>query len=148
MSALTRLIGFRYLKGRRILALAIILTLSSTLFSITAFSLLGFYRGFTAYLGEGEDVIAIYNRKGSTPFTGLVPAYLAEKVGSINGVIACSPEAVAPCIVKGESIFLRGIIPEDFAKLNQLAIFDGSMLEPDDVNSVVVGRYAAERLNL
>jgi len=148
MSALTRLIGFRYLKRGRILALAIILTLSSTLFSITAFSLLGFYRGFTAYLGEGEDVIAIYNRKGSTPFTGLVPAYLAEKVGSINGVIACSPEAVAPCIVKGESIFLRGIIPEDFAKLNQLAIFDGSMLEPDDVNSVVVGRNAAERLNL
>jgi len=148
MSALTRLIGFRYLKRGRILALAIILTLSSTLFSITAFSLLGFYRGFTAYLGEGEDVIAIYSRKGSTPFTGLVPAYLAEKVGSLNGVAACSPEAVAPCIVKGESIFLRGIIPEDFSKLNQLAIFDGSMLEPDDVNSVVVGRNAAERLNL
>jgi ABC-type lipoprotein release transport system permease subunit len=148
MSTLSRLIRFKYLKGRRVLTLAIILTLSSALFSITAFSLLGFYRGFTAYLGEAEDVVAIYNRKGSTPFTGLVPAYLAGRVSSINGVIACSPETIAPCIIKGESIFLRGIVPEDFAKLNQLTMVEGNMLELDDVNCVIVGRNAAVRLNL
>jgi len=148
MKSLNGLIGFRYLKGWRILTLTIILTLSSTLFSITAFSLLSFYKGFTAYLGEAEDVVAIYDRKSSTPFTGLVPAYLAERVGSIKGVIACSPEAMAPCIIKGESVFLRGIVPEGFTKLNQLSLVEGSMLELDDANSVIVGRRAAERLNL
>jgi len=75
---------------------------------------LGFYRGFTAYLGEGEDIVAIYDRKSRTPFTGLVPAYLAEKLSALNGVLAGSPEAIVPCIIKGESTFLRGIIPEEF----------------------------------
>jgi hypothetical protein len=84
-------------------------TLASMLFSLTTLSLLGFYRGFTAYLGEGEDIVAVYDRKSRTPFTGLVPAYLAEKISALNGVLAGSPEAIAPCIVKGESTFLRGI---------------------------------------
>jgi len=49
-----KLIGFKYLERKRVLNLAVILTLSSMLFSMTALSLLGFYRGFTAYLGEGK----------------------------------------------------------------------------------------------
>jgi len=92
--------------------------------------------------------VAVYDRKSRTPFTGLVPAYLAERVSALNGVLASSPEAIAPCIVKGESIFLRGIIPEDFAKLNQLTIIEGDMLELDDLSSVVVGKNVAERLRL
>ncbi len=140
--------GFKYLRRRRILILASIITLSSMLFSVTALSLLGFYRGFTAYLGEGGDILAVYDRKSSTPFTGLVPAYLAEKIGALNGVLASSPEAIAPCIVKGESTFLRGIIPEDFTKLNQLTIVEGDMLGLDDLNSVIVGKNVAERLRL
>jgi len=114
------------------------------LFSVTALSLLGFYKGFTAYLGEGEDIVAVYDRKSRMPFTGLVPAYLAEKVGALNGVLASSPEAMAPCIVKGESIFLRGIIPENFARLNQLTIVKGEMLELDDLNSVIVEKTLLE----
>jgi ABC-type lipoprotein release transport system permease subunit len=148
MSALDRLIGFKYLKRKHILTLALILTLTSTLFSITAFSLLGFYNGFNAYLGEGEDVVALYDRKSSTPFTGLVPAYLAERISSINGVIASSPEAIAPCLLKDEAIFLRGIIPDAFAKLNQITMVDGDMLELGNVNYIIAGKSLAERLNL
>ncbi|GEM_PF-563749 len=144
----TRLTSFKYLKRQRVLTLTLIITLSSMLFSLTALSLLGFYRGFTAYLGEGEDVVAVYSRRSSTPFTGLVPAYLAEKISALNGVIACSPEATAPCIIKGEPIFLRGIIPEDFAKLNQLTIVEGSMIKMDDVSSIIVGKNVAERLRI
>jgi len=143
-----RFIGFKYLRRQRTLTLALIITLSSMLFSVTALSLLGFYKGFTAYLGEGEDIVAVYDRKSRTPFTGLVPAYLAEKVGALNGVLANSPEAIAPCIVKGESIFLRGITPENFAKLNQLTIMEGEMLELDDLNSMVVGKNVAGRLHI
>jgi len=46
-----KLTGFKYLERKRTLTLAVILTLSSMLFSLTALSLLGFYKGFTAYLG-------------------------------------------------------------------------------------------------
>jgi hypothetical protein len=118
------------------------------LFSLTALSLLGFYRGFTVYLGEGEDIVAVYDRGSRTPFTGLVPAYLAEKIGALSGVLACSPEAIAPCIVKGEAFFLRGIMPEGFMKLNQLTMMGGRMLEVGDLNCMVVGRNAAERLRI
>jgi len=143
-----KLLGFKYLRRQRILTLALILTMTSILFSITAFSLLGFYRGFNAYLGEGEDIVAIYDRKSRTPFTGYVPAYLAERISLMNGVLASSPEIVAPCLLKDEAIFLRGIIPEDFTKLNQLTLLDGDMLELSDVNSTIVGRKLAERLQL
>jgi ABC-type lipoprotein release transport system permease subunit len=50
--------------------------------------------------------------------------------------------------MKDESTFLRGIIPEDFAKLNQVTIVEGGMLELDDLNSAVVGKNVAERLRL
>jgi ABC-type lipoprotein release transport system permease subunit len=143
-----RLLGFKYFKRQRVLTLALIITVSSMLFSLTALSLLGFYRGFTAYLGEGKDIVAVYDRKSRTPFTGLVPAYLAEKISALNGVLAGSPEAIAPCIVKGESTFLRGIIPEDFTKLNHVTMVEGAMLELDDLNSAVVGKNVAERLRL
>lgn len=139
---------FKYLKPRRILILVLITTLSSMLFSITALSLLGFYRGFTTYLGEGGDILAVYDRKSRTPFTGLVPAYLAEKINALNGVLAGSPEVIAPCIVKGESAFLRGVVPDDFTKLNVLTILEGGMLGLNDLNYVIVGRNLAERLRL
>lgn len=143
-----RLIGFKYLRRKRILTLALILTLASILFSITAFSFLGFYKGFNAYLGEGEDIVAIYDRRSRTPFTGLVPMYLTETTSIMNGVLASSPEVIVPCAMKDESIFLRGVIPEEFSKLNRLSTVEGGMLELSDVNSMVVGRPLAERLGL
>ena len=143
-----RIIGFRYIKRQRIVVFIIILMLSSMLFSIMAFSLLGFYKGFSAYLGEGKDVVVVYDRKSSTPFTGLIPIYLVKNLSSIKGVIAISPEMIVPCVLKNESVFLRGIIPEKFVKLNQLVIIKGSMLESEDLDSIIVGRNVAERLNL
>ncbi|MGC9164227.1 MAG: FtsX-like permease family protein [Thermoprotei archaeon] len=143
-----RIIGFRYIRRQRIVIFIIILVLSSMLFSIMAFSLLGFYKGFSAYLGEGKDIVVVYDRKSSTPFTGLIPVYLVGNLSSIKGVIATSPEIIVPCLLKNESVFLRGVIPEKFVKLNQLVIIKGSMLELEDLNSVIVGRRIAERLNL
>jgi len=143
-----RLIGFRYLLRWRIVIFILILTLTSMLFSITAFSFLGFYNGFNVYLGEGEDIVAIYDARGRTPFTGLVPVYLAEHVGSLNGVLASSPEVIAPSVVKDRSIFLRGILPERFSKLNTLTMLEGDMLSLTDVNSAIIGRRFSERLSL
>jgi len=147
-AAPVRLRGFKYLRSQRILTLALILTLASMLFSITAFSFLGFYKGFNAYLGEGKDIVAIYEKRSRTPFTGAVPTHLAERIRPINGVLASSPEVIAPCVVKSESIFIRGIVPEDFSKLNPLTIVEGYMLELTDVNLAIVGKGLAERLDL
>src|SRR3972149_6118842 len=114
------LIRFKYLHKQRILTLVLILTLTSMLFSVTAFSFLSFYHGFTAYLGEEKDIVAICSKVGSTPYSGTVPIYLANRISSINGVLASSPEVIAPSVIEGESIFIRGIVPEEFAKLNKL----------------------------
>ncbi len=143
-----KLLGFKYLRRQHILALILIVIISSMLFSLTALSLLGFYRSFTAYLGEGEDIVVLYDRKSRTPFTGLVPAYLSERIGALDGVLAGSPETIVPCIIEDETVFLRGIVPEEFIKLNPLTIMDGCMLELDDLNSMVLGKNVAERLHL
>ena len=143
-----KLVSFKYLRKQPLITLALILTAASTLFSLTAFSLTGFYRGFIAYLGEEENVMVIYDRKSSTPFTGLVPTYLADVVSQLNGVLEVSPETIAPCIIRSQAVFLRGIIPEKFANLNRLTILEGEMLSLEDFNSVIVGEKAARKLNL
>lgn len=142
------LVSFKYLSLRRVLALMLVAAVSSMLFAITSLSLLGFYRGFTAYLGEEEDVVAIYDRASSTPFTGLVPAYLAEHIARLDGVLACSPEALAPCVIKGQALFVRGMLPGEFMKINSLSILEGEIFSSADFNSAVLGLRAAERLDL
>ena len=148
MSKALRLAGFKYLKRQRILTLALMVSAASMLFSITALSLLGFYRGFTAYLGEGEDIVAVYSQRGGTPYTGLVPAYLTEKLAVVDGVLAISPEVIAPCLVNGKAVFLRGVIPEKFVRLNPLKVLEGISINLNDTGSVMVGRNLAERLGV
>jgi len=142
------LAGFKYLKWRRMVAFALALTLSSMLSSTTALTLTTFHHGLSAYLGETEDIVVIYDAKSRTPFTGLVPAFLAERIAAVEGVLACSPEVVAPCIINGEPVFLRGVIPGEFSRLSSLIMVDGEELSSKDLNSVMVGKRAFERLNL
>ena len=44
-----KLARFKYLKRQRVFALALVIALSSTLFSLTALSLVSLYGGLTAY---------------------------------------------------------------------------------------------------
>lgn len=143
-----RLLRFRYLRKRNLFILFLIVTLISTLFSITTFSLLGFYNGFNAYLGQSENIIAIYSTKGSTPFTGLVPSYLAESINTLKGVLASSPEILAPCVLKGEAVFARGAILEELSKLNPLTVVEGNLSTSTDFDSAIVGKSLAEKLDL
>jgi ABC-type lipoprotein release transport system permease subunit len=143
-----RFIGYKYVEGRRVVVFVVILVLSSMLFSMMAFSLLGFYRVFGGYLGGANDIVVVYDRNSNTPFTGLIPIYLVENISSIKGVMAVSPEVIVPCVLKNESVFLRGIVPEDFVKLNQLVMVEGSMIRLDDLDSIIVGKNLAERFDL
>jgi len=142
------LINFRYLRRKRMLTLIVILTLTSAIFSITAYSFLGFYNGFTNYVGEEKDVIAIYSKIGSTPFTGIVQIDIANKIAALDGVIDISPETIAPSTINGQSVFIRGIIPQELTKLNPLTIVEGQNLTISDTNSAIIGKSLADRLHL
>jgi len=143
-----RLLRFSYIRTRSLLVLALILTAASALFSFTAISFLGFYKTFSSYLGEEEDIVAIYDRKSDTPFTGLVSMQLAVSVQSLQGVLAASPEVIVPVIAKGESMFLRGVVPAVFAKLTKLCLLQGDQLRLEDSDSVMMGIRLAERLRM
>jgi ABC-type lipoprotein release transport system permease subunit len=143
-----RLINFRYLRRQRILLLLLILTLTSTLFSITAYSFLGFYNGFTGYVGEQNNIIAVYSKIGSTPFTGIVPITVVNTIASVKGVMATSPEVIAPSMVNGQSVFVRGILPQETELLNPITINAGDNLNINDTNSAIIGQAAAQKLNL
>jgi len=143
-----RLISFNYLQRQRLLILTLVLMLASVLFSITAFGFLGFYKTSNAYLGEREDIIAIYNTGSTTPFTGFIPLQLTTRIENISGVLASSPEITAPALIRGKSVFFRGVIPEEFSKLNPLTMLNGETLKLKDARSTVVGKRLAGTLNL
>jgi ABC-type lipoprotein release transport system permease subunit len=142
------LFRFKYLRRQRILTLIVILTLTSTLFSITAYSFFGFYNGFTSYVGEGKDIIAIYSKISRSPFSGLVPIAITNEIAGLKGVIATSPETIAPCIINGKSVFIRGVLPQELSKLNVLTLIQGDNLNLNDTNSAIIGKSLSERLNL
>ena len=145
---MSRFMRFRYLQRKRTIALIVILTLVSTLFSVTAYSFLGFYNGFTNYIGEEEDVLAVYSTIGSTPFTGIVPLAATNNVASLSGVTAVSPEVIAPSIIDKQSVFVRGVLPNQLAKINSLKMVEGEYLLEKDTESVIIGQALANRLNL
>jgi ABC-type lipoprotein release transport system permease subunit len=142
------LIHFRYLKRKRTLALITILTLASALFSITAYSFLGFYNGFTNYVGQENNILAIYSTTGSTPFTGVVPLAAVNTIAALKGVTAVSPEVIAPCIINQQSIFIRGALPDQLSKLNTLTIIQGENIQANDTQSAAIGKGLADKLNL
>lgn len=142
------LIPFKYLNRKRIITLIAILTITSTLFSVTAYSFLGFYNGFTNYVGEDKDIISVYSQKGSTPFTGIVSVNIADMVAAQRGVIATSPEVIAPCTINNQSIFIRGIIPNAITNLNDLPMREGQSINLNDTNSCIVGSNLANKLQL
>lgn len=143
-----KLIRFSYLERKSILILASTVLLSSILFMYTSTTLLGFYSSFNAYLGEGKNIVVLYDKNSRTPFTGLISLYLLNKIKNKPGVLAYSPEVVVPCVMNDKPILVRGVIFEDFLKVNPITIVNGSMLKVNDINSMIVGKNVAEKFNL
>jgi ABC-type lipoprotein release transport system permease subunit len=142
------LIHFKYLRRQRIATLIVILTLTSTLFSVTVYSFLGFYNGLTNYVGEGKDIVAVYSKIGSTPFTGIIPMSVINQIAQLDGVQATSPEVVSPCTINEQSVFLRGVLPQELSKLNPIIMIQGNNLNINDTNATIIGKNLAQRLNL
>lgn len=143
-----KILAFKYLQRRRLLLFALALVLASTLFSITAFSFFGFYRTINAYLGETEDTVTIYDRKSTTPFTGTIPVQLTTHLQNIEGVLATSPEIIAPTTVQSKSVIVRGIIPEEFSNISGLILTKGDSLQLSDLHHAIIGSQLANTLNV
>lgn len=142
------LIIFKYIRVERLIFLLTLLTLSSTLFSITCLSLLGFYSSFSSMLDVGGNVLTVYGRGSSTPFTGLVPAQISNILSNVSGVLASSPEVLAPCVLDGEPVFLRAVVPEDFLKIQPVKVVEGEMFEFSQLDSACVGFRLAKLMGL
>jgi ABC-type lipoprotein release transport system permease subunit len=145
---MSKLLGFSYLRFRHLVVLVLILAMVSCLFLVTSLSFLGVYRSFNDYLGEEADVVAVYDKQSRTPFTGSIPAYLADAVCSVDGVLASSPETLSPCVVNGQSIFVRGVLPDAFLKINNVSFVEGKILSYTDFGSVLIGKNLVDRLKL
>jgi ABC-type lipoprotein release transport system permease subunit len=143
-----KILSFNYLQKQRLITLTFILTLASTLFSITALSFFSFYKTINTYLAETENTVAIYDKKSTTPFTGLIPLQLSTRLKTIEGVLAISPEMIVPAIIKDRSAIIRGIIPEEFSKLNPLTVTKGETLQMNDTSHAIAGKRLADNLNI
>lgn len=143
-----KVIGFKYLQNQRLAALIFILTIASTLFSLTALSFFSFYKTIDAYLGETDNLLAIYDKKSTTPFTGYISLQLATRLETIDGVTASSPEMITPAVIEDKSVIIRGIIPEEFSKLNPLILVKGETLQIGDLSHAIAGKRLAESLNI
>lgn len=144
MSGLTR---YMYLDRRRLAALLAVVAAASMLAGMTGILMLGVYRGAEAFAAPGPGVVLVYDASSRTPFTGLLPLGLARSLAGAEGVEAVSPEVLAPCTVRGEPVFLRGVVPENFSRTVELEIVEGRGLG-EGLREALVGAGLAERLGL
>lgn len=99
-------------------------------------------------MGEQKNIVAVYDKNSRTPFSGVVPAYLASQLGRIEGVSACSPEVITPVTIHGQTLFIRGVLSAEFLKLTSTVMVAGDFLGNNDFGSIVLGEKAAHRLNV
>jgi ABC-type lipoprotein release transport system permease subunit len=66
----------------------------------------------------------------------------------MEGVVAISPEVIAPCTINGQSVFIRGVIPQEVFKLNPLSIIEGQTLNITDTNAAIIGQALSDRMHL
>ncbi len=130
------------------LALAVVLFVASAMLSASALVLVGLRETLESHLGGSEGVLVVYDPGSRAPYTGSVPAQLAARLASVEGVLASSPEVVVPCVIGGRAVFVRGVVPEELSKVDELEVVEGDPIGFADAGSALVGREAARRLGL
>jgi len=130
-----------YITNRSLIPLFLALALSSLFYSLTFYLATGSYQALTGYFSTSKNLLIIYDPRSSTPFTGLVSLDVIDRLENITGVLALSPEMLAPCTVNGHAAFARGIT-ENFEKVEDLPV------EPPGIDYALAGWKLADRLNL
>ncbi len=121
--------------------------LSSMIFASSGTFITSFYNGTIQYLGNSEDTLIISSNVSATIATSHVPYWLITPISRIHGVISVSPETIAACSSGGFSFFVRGIVPSEFFKNEQLTFIHGRPLNNNESFSIILGYRLANRLH-
>jgi ABC-type lipoprotein release transport system permease subunit len=88
----------------------------------------------------GQDVMTLSQVSSADP----IKEDVALSLRSVEGVSACSPEVYSFCVIGREPVFVRGVVLDEFLKL------EGARLKPGAVNNswryAVLGEGLARRL--
>ena len=134
-------------KKYRLLTILLIL-ICLTIFTSSLSIIFSLINGMYIYISGGRDELIILSGSSSTPFTGTVNLDIAENISRVYGVSAVSPELPVPVYVNGSLVILRGMDPKHFTTATDIKILEGKFLDADDYNHVVIGREAAEHLDI
>jgi len=138
---------WRYLKLRGATLFYIAVLLTSFYISTIVLSVKAAYDNVSSLSLPEENVYVIYDRKSSTPFTGLVPLALTANLSNAEGVLEVSPEVVVPVRIRSQYLVLRGVTPS-FFKITKLELVEGAELRDIDEYVALVGVKAAEALGV
>ncbi|RLG43768.1 MAG: hypothetical protein DRN81_05895 [Thermoproteota archaeon] len=134
---------------RRCASLIVASIVSTALLSATFQVVSGVRLATSTLLGSsGGDVVVVSFKSSRSAFTGIVPVYVALKLAEAPGVVAVSPEALAPVVLRGCPAVLRGVVPSKFLVLQPLEAVSGRLLCDSDLFEAMVGVGLAGRLGI
>ena len=142
------MIGYRALKGGKLIQLIIVLALTSLLVAYVSNITYSLRTALPSVIGASRNIYVIYDPRSKALFTGLIPLDLAEAVSRVKGVEAVSPEVLTPSIINGGRVaFVRGVSPKEFLKVTQgVEVVEGRWLSGvgGELNAVVGEGLAKE----
>ncbi len=134
-------------KKYRLLTILLIFTCIA-IFTSTLSIIFSLVNGMYTYVGGGGNELIILSSSSRTPFTGTINLNIVENITRISGVSTVSPELPVPVYVNGSLVILRGVDPKYFTMATNIKILKGRFLNTDDYDHVVIGRKAAEYLDI
>lgn len=115
-------------------------------FTLTFQLFLSAYDALIHGLGGGE--LIVWDRGARTPITGIIRSEVVDFLRNSLNVEGLSPEVLAPCVVNGRVLMVRGVDPNIFSSFEKFEVVEGRMLKPYDLHEAVLGVRAMRRLNL
>ena len=141
-------IKYNVLRKRNIMITFIILIIISILLTFSLSLISSIIRGIAFYTGGNQQTLIIFSSRSNTPFTGILDLSIINEVSHAPGVKYISPELPVPVYLNGSPIVIRGIIPNIFMKCTSTKVLEGSFLDEDDYNAVVLGETLADKMNV
>ncbi len=102
----------------------------------------------TAYFGEDPDIYVLASNGSATVKQSKVPLALAPALTKMPGIDVVSPELFIYGIMNDRAVIIRGVLPQDFIRLQPLQILEGRWLQDSEVKGAVAGYNLARKLGL
>jgi len=138
----------RILSKRALIPFAVCVLTVSVVTSMTGLLLMGASSTVAYSIGTRSNVIALFSSNSKLPQTSLLPIQLAANLSRTPGVQIVSPEALAPVVVNGQIIYLRGMNMSLFTQLDSPMLVTGTWPNDQSSGSAMAGQRLANRLHL